>query len=56
MYNKLVSAGLAPDKKLLNIRIIRPKADLQGSSLSFDNKTMRVLMEQGYQEAKEQYK
>lgn len=55
MYNKLVSAGLAPDKKLLNIKIIQPKADLPNSTLTFDNATMRNLLEQGYLEAKSQY-
>lgn len=56
MYNKLVSAGLAPDKKLINIRVMQPAQDLPNSSLSFDNATMRALMEQGRREAKEQYK
>lgn len=56
MYNKLVSAGLAPDKKLLNIKVLQPQADLPNSSLSFDTDTMRSLMEQGYNDAKVLYK
>ena len=56
MYNKLVSAGLAPDKKLLNIKIIQPQIDLGNSSLSFDNATMRRLLAQGYADAKVLYK
>jgi predicted acylesterase/phospholipase RssA len=56
MYNKLVSAGLQPDKKFLNVKIIRPSSDLPNSSLSFDNATMRLLLQQGYDQCKLQYK
>lgn len=56
MYNKLVSVGLAPDKKFINIKVLQPKADLPNSSLSFTNSQMRQLLVQGYQEAQEQYK
>jgi predicted acylesterase/phospholipase RssA len=56
MYNKLVAAGLAPDKKHMNVKIVQPPADLSNSSLSFDNATMRNLLTQGYNDAKLLYK
>lgn len=56
LYNKLVSAGLAPDKRVLSIKVIRPRTDLAGSTLTFDNPTMRAHLAQGYEDAKNQYK
>ena len=56
MYNDMVLAGLAPGKKVVNIKVIQPTQDLPNSDLTFDNATMRTLLEMGYEAAKSQYK
>lgn len=55
LYNRLVNAGLAPDKKYLNIKVIRPTQNLQINPLNFDNATIKKMIQQGYEEAKQQY-
>ena len=56
LYNQLAAAGLAPGKRYINYKIIRPTQDLQLNPLSFDTATIKSLILQGYSEAKEQYK
>jgi len=55
LYNQIVDAGGAPDKKHLNIKVVRPMADLPYDALSFDNSAIKAMMAQGYQDAKQQY-
>jgi NTE family protein len=56
LYNQIIDAGGAPNKKHLNIKVIRPMADLPYDELSFDNASIKAMMAQGYQDAKQQYK
>jgi NTE family protein len=56
LYNIIANAGLDPTRKYLNIKVIRPSEDLQLNSLSFDNPTIQKMIQQGYDEAKQQYK
>lgn len=51
-YNKLVSAGLCSDKKIIKINIIRPKYDLIDDSLRFNNEDIVNMIEVGYSDAK----
>jgi len=55
LYNQLVSANLAPGKKYLNMKIIQPTQTLQTSSLNFDHAAIQQMLDQGYNEAKQQY-
>lgn len=55
LYNKLVNAGLAPDKKYLNVKIIRPEKNLECSALEFDHEAIEKMIAQGYEDAKSQY-
>jgi NTE family protein len=56
LYNQIVKAGGATDKKLLNIKMVRPTADLTPSSLDFNHSDIVNMMNQGYEDAKQQYK
>lgn len=56
LYNRLIAAGLEHDKKMLTVKMIRPVSDLAGSSLTFDQSVITPLLQQGYSDAKEQYK
>jgi NTE family protein len=55
LYNKLVNAGLAPDKRYLNVHIIRPAENLPFSSLEFDHDSIMKMIDIGYEDAKKQY-
>lgn len=55
LYNQLVDARINTEKKHINIKVIRPTANLELSPLSFDNTSIKKLIEQGYSEAKQQY-
>jgi len=55
LYNKLVNAGLAPNKKYLNMKIIRPTNNLNFSALDFDHNNIMQMIDIGYQNAKDQY-
>lgn len=56
LYNRLVIANAAPDKKLLKINIIRPEVNLPGGGLTFDHNNIMQLMKMGYDDAYNQFK
>jgi NTE family protein len=51
MHNKLAAAGIE-DKKVIQLRIFRPKHLLPSDVLNFDPVRIREMMEQGYEDAK----
>lgn len=55
LYNKLAQAGAGGDKRFIKINIIRPTQNLDIGSLSFTNEQVQKIMQQGYEEAKQQY-
>lgn len=55
MYNKLVKAGVQPDKRFVNIKVIQPSADLGNSTLTFSTTISRQLLIQGYNDAPKLY-
>jgi len=55
LYNKLVNAGLATDKRYLNVNIIRPAENLPFSALEFDHDSIMKMIDIGYEDAKNQY-
>lgn len=55
LYNQLVQVNAIQNKRYLNIQTIRPTKTLEISSLNFDNSTIKQMIEQGYNEAKQQY-
>jgi NTE family protein len=50
LTNKLVRLGKMRERKLLNIRMIRPGSLLTDNSLDFDPKKIRAMMERGYED------
>jgi NTE family protein len=56
MYNKLVLLGACPDKRAVNIKVIRPTEDLVSDSLNFDNANILRMISLGYDAACAQYK
>lgn len=55
LYNKLVQANLAPDKRYLKINIIRPEKNLIDDSLDFSPPKLKEMMDIGYSMAKSKY-
>lgn len=55
MYNKLVLAGDAPDKRYVKINIIRPNFVLTQNSMDFCKDNIKKMMKIGYEDAKKQY-
>lgn len=56
IYNDLVAAGLATDKKLIKLRIVRPNVILLKNPLDFTPAILQKMQEQGYSDAKSQIK
>lgn len=50
-YNALVKAGVCPDRKLLKIRVIRPKTELDIEMWDFGAKNAAVIQERGASDA-----
>jgi NTE family protein len=51
LYNELVRAGARPDKKLVALRIIRPKIELPIGTWDFDSASALAVREQGQSDA-----
>lgn len=51
LYNSLVSAGAAPAKRTVNVRVIRPDKPLIDNSLDFNPAKIREMIRQGYEDA-----
>jgi NTE family protein len=51
LVNQLVKAGVAPDKKLINMRVISPITNLPQSSLNFDQPNVQAMITAGYADA-----
>jgi len=56
LVNELVKAGERPNKKYIKINIYRPDNPLESSSLNFDPKEIRKMLDHGYKLAKEKNK
>lgn len=56
MYNKLVRAGLEPEKKVIKVNIIRPTYELTSNQMIFKKDEMKRMQIQGYEDAIKNYK
>jgi NTE family protein len=54
MHNELAKTGISY-KKIIKLRIFRPKQNLIEDTFDFDPKKIREMIELGYNDAKEQY-
>lgn len=55
LYNQLVKANLAPNKRYLKLNIIRPDKNLNDDSMDFSPDKIKEMMDIGYQIAKSKY-
>lgn len=53
--NRIVELGGDPNHRYLNIKVVRPKVNIQASDLDFNQANIQAMIAQGYKEAKEQY-
>lgn len=53
LYNALVDAEQAPNKKRIKLTVLRPKQSLLEDSLNFDPASIRTNIERGYVDARE---